>query len=269
MIIKSIKEMQDCNIEMLQSFDALCRKHGLSYSLAYGVILGYVRDKHLIPWDDDIDVFMFRDDYEKLRKIPKDQFDPDYELVTPYDLDYFFDFVPRYICKRYSAESADVFDQDHKPIVENIRMDIFILDNSFEDRRHKSQIRKLIFTYLQATRFRKHTLDRPLRIRLLKWFVGLTAMGKTLPKILDKYERISLECKEKTSLIYMSDGLPAVIEDHFPREWFEDPEEVMFYGIRTFVPHNLETLLELWFGNYKELPPEEDRVPKHFRLEMD
>ena len=65
----SLEEIHEALLGILVAFDEICRKHGLRYSLAYGTLLGAVRHKGFIPWDDDIDVIMPRPDYEKLHEI--------------------------------------------------------------------------------------------------------------------------------------------------------------------------------------------------------
>ena len=65
----SLQEIQQVTLGILLEFDKLCRQYHLRYSLAYGTLIGAVRHKGFIPWDDDIDVVMPRGDYEKLLKI--------------------------------------------------------------------------------------------------------------------------------------------------------------------------------------------------------
>lgn len=65
----SLREKQNALLDILIEFDRVCRMNGLRYSLAYGTLLGAVRHKGFIPWDDDVDVFMPRPDYEKLHEL--------------------------------------------------------------------------------------------------------------------------------------------------------------------------------------------------------
>ena len=65
----TIQEIQSKLLEILLYFQKFCQENGLGFVLAGGTCLGAVRHKGFIPWDDDVDVFMLRDDYEKLCRI--------------------------------------------------------------------------------------------------------------------------------------------------------------------------------------------------------
>lgn len=67
----TIKEEQEIQLSLLKYFDYICKNEHLNYYLAYGTLLGAVRESGFISWDDDIDLWMLRDDYEKLRKVCK------------------------------------------------------------------------------------------------------------------------------------------------------------------------------------------------------
>ena len=65
----TLDEIKKTELEILLSFDKVCRENGLKYSMCAGTLLGAVRHKGFIPWDDDIDVCMPRPDYEKLIRL--------------------------------------------------------------------------------------------------------------------------------------------------------------------------------------------------------
>ena len=68
-----LKELRDLQLDILQNVHDFCVAHGIHYSLAYGTLLGAIRHKGYIPWDDDIDIAMLRPDYEKFMREYKDE----------------------------------------------------------------------------------------------------------------------------------------------------------------------------------------------------
>lgn len=77
-----MKEVWAVELDLLAEFDRVCKKHGLKYIASGGTMLGAVRHKGFIPWDDDIDVMMLRDDYEKLLTIANREFESPYFFLT-------------------------------------------------------------------------------------------------------------------------------------------------------------------------------------------
>ena len=69
----SLEEQKNLLTDILVDFDRVCRKNDIKYSIAYGTLLGAVRHKGFIPWDDDVDVLVTREEYERLRKILNEQ----------------------------------------------------------------------------------------------------------------------------------------------------------------------------------------------------
>ena len=118
------KKVWSIGIDLLVKLDQICRKHNLQYSVAFGSLLGIIRHQGFIPWDDDIDVVMPREDYEKLRLL-KCEFEEPYFLQYPGDDGYLFSFAKlrnsntTSISKPFRYES---FNQGHF-------LDIFPLDN--------------------------------------------------------------------------------------------------------------------------------------------
>lgn len=78
----NLKKLQKVQLVILMEFDRICKEHNLNYQLFSGTLLGAVRHKAFVPWDDDIDVAMLRKDYNKFLKICKRKLDPQYFLQT-------------------------------------------------------------------------------------------------------------------------------------------------------------------------------------------
>ena len=82
----TLKEIQECGLEILKEVDKVCKKNNINYYLAYGTFLGAVRHKGFIPWDDDIDIYMLYDDIEKFKKCCEKEL-PEKFLVQDFDND--------------------------------------------------------------------------------------------------------------------------------------------------------------------------------------
>ena len=76
---QQLKKIQNLELNVLKKFDSLCNKYNIPYTLAGGTLIGAIRHKGFIPWDDDIDVYVLRNDFEKIRKnFPKELKNTDY-----------------------------------------------------------------------------------------------------------------------------------------------------------------------------------------------
>ena len=99
----TLDELKGIEFDILKHFDAFCKEHNIRYYLAYGTLLGAIRYKKFIPWDDDVDVLVPREDYERLLKIYKDNaqyklyaFEKDGKFNCPYAK--LCDLSPKRLC---------------------------------------------------------------------------------------------------------------------------------------------------------------------------
>ncbi len=103
-----LTKVQNVMKEILDEFVRICDENNLTYFLVYGTLLGAVRHKGFIPWDDDIDVAMPRADYNKLIEIYKSKNDPDYYLITnensPINTHYHYNTFIK-LCKKTERKS--------------------------------------------------------------------------------------------------------------------------------------------------------------------
>jgi lipopolysaccharide cholinephosphotransferase len=122
------KELWAVQLDLLNEFDRVCKKHNLKYILDFGTLLGAVRHKGFIPWDDDVDVSMLREDYEKLILIAPKEFKEPYFFQTP-ETDYSYDDC---VTKLRRSDTCFFTDHSQRPNVsynQGIFIDIFVLDN--------------------------------------------------------------------------------------------------------------------------------------------
>ena len=125
LVTAAVKKIWTIELDLLNQFDVVCRRHGLKYFLMTGSTIGAIRHNGIIPWDDDIDVGMLRIDYDRIMDF-RDEFQYPYFLQSPGDdSGYFYGFSKL----RNSNTSCIVKTFKHRKFNQGIGLDIFPLDN--------------------------------------------------------------------------------------------------------------------------------------------
>ena len=149
-VTKDIKEVWSIEIDLLMQLDEVCKKHNLKYYITDGTMLGTVRHKGFIPWDDDIDVTMFRDDYEKLLKVAETEFKYPYFLQTEYSDP---GCLRGHAQLRNSATTGILKTEEGKfKFNQGLFLDVFVMDNVIDDKKLYEQQKK------DAEKYRKRAV---------------------------------------------------------------------------------------------------------------
>ena len=270
-----LKEAQDASLEILLEIDRICRANGISYLMDSGTLLGTVRHKGFIPWDDDADIAMTRADFDRFYAVVRGGGEgeglPDtMELVMPdeyRDGEAFYDFTPRiiYLNSRRREETPEMDFYEGK--LNHLWVDIFILDNitdsSFGDKLTRIR-QKMLYGYAMGKRYqidydKYSSSDR-------KKVETLVKMGrkKSLKEIFRAQDELSRKYNgQKTKRLYYSNYQPDYLQDTLDREWSENTTELEFEGHMLMAPAGYDKVLRVIYGDYMQLPPEEERVPSH------
>ena len=123
----TLRRLQLIELDILKKFDAMCTKHGLEYFAVYGTVLGAVRHKGIIPWDDDIDIAMPRKDYERLAELVPKEFGDGYSLLNA-QIDPRYPFATSRIMKK--GTEFRMLSMKNLPCELGIFLDIFCVDNA-------------------------------------------------------------------------------------------------------------------------------------------
>ena len=123
-------EMKRCwaaTIGVLDEIDKICRRHGLQYFAEYGTLLGAVRHGGFIPWDDDFDISMKREDYMLFLKVARDELPNSYQLLSVYNNPEYDNFLSRVVNSSFISVEKDFLEANHNfPFA--VGVDIFPLD---------------------------------------------------------------------------------------------------------------------------------------------
>jgi lipopolysaccharide cholinephosphotransferase len=253
----TLRKLQLIQLEMLDVFAALCEKHNLAYFLDGGTCLGAVRHKGFIPWDDDIDIGMPRKDYEKLIRLCKKDQPSGYFLQEARTYKKYF-----LVFAKLRKDNTLKIDSDPHPYYpeehRGINIDIFPYDESSPN----EMVKKIQNFLLEKIRFILHFKRgyRTEKISFLHYLIKL-ALASVLPnKLLHTAARFLMTFKTgKSGLITAWDCTYSYQKQTFPVDVIFPLVKLKFEGKQYYVPGNWDAYLRNLYGDYMQLPPENER----------
>ena len=259
-------DIQKVSLDILKHVTQICEDQSIRYVLAYGTLLGAVRHKGYIPWDDDVDLMMPRPDYEKFIKY----------AIEHKDVFGHLEVMDMRILPNYPYMIARVSDCNYKIDVRNekdcgmgIFIDIYPLDgigNTYEEGlallKRTCKYPSLIFL---ATRKHYHFgTTKGWKKRLLKIpvFVYAHLMGKMFFVRKLNNQLLSLDYDD-SKYVGCAAWANYPYLDVYKKEWFYDCIKVPFEDGEFYAPRNYDEILKITYGDYMQLPSEKDRIYHH------
>ncbi len=265
---EELKKLQKINIEMAKYFVEFCKEHKLLCYLCGGGCIGTIRHKGMIPWDDDLDFFMPRKDYEKMWRLWKKD-----------------NKNSRYVLEKSDAEHVDhnlfvtIRDSETtlvKPyqkdlnITHGVALDIIPIDG-YPDNKFARKLQcfwALIYSlYCAQVIPEKHgklmSLGSKIALNLVPSKKTRYRIWRFAEKQMTKYP-IS-KCRGITELC----SGPGYMKNWYPKEAFEKSIFMPFEDCEMPIPVGYDAYLKIAFGDYMQMPPEEKRVGHHDALFMD
>lgn len=252
-ISSKMKKVWAVELEMLEKFIEVCEKNELCYFLDGGTLLGAVRHQGFIPWDDDIDVIMPRNDYERLCEIAEKEFEHPYFFQTTLTENRFF---RTHAQLRNSDTTGFISIDEKKEINRGIFMDIFVLDNIpdgfLKKRAFKNiiLIKKRILSYMYDREYHNLSLKGKVFYKFVHTFFKMYPFKKFFIKFnhtLGKYQNQNTTLAGDITLKWR----PNV---QWPIQWYDGYSYLSFEGLRVRVPLFYKEILSRQYGNYMKLP---------------
>jgi lipopolysaccharide cholinephosphotransferase len=254
------KKIWAVEIDLLLQFGKACKRNGLKYWLMFGGLLGAVRHGGFIPWDDDLDVVMLRDDYEKFLKL-KDEFSAPYFFQTPYT-DEHHGYC--HVQLRNSNTTAVPRQFMYSGMNLGIVLDILVLDKFENDQKARN-----LFKKINKLQFHNSTFMRINNPKLSPSDVERVAQYKLQNRNhIDDYERIrelsQYYSSSKSDLLCCTSGTSYGFDrDIFDAIDFSDSCTMNFEGFSVPVPIGWNRLLTIAYGDYMKLPDPSQRGVWH------
>ena len=266
---EQLKKMKALELEMLASFVEVCRRLSLRYYLVGGTLLGAVRHQGFIPWDDDIDVAMPRQDYEIFLREGQKHLPEHCFLQSLYtDPAYTMNFAKIRDCRTTFVEYA----VRKYPMNHGLFIDIFPLDGYPREKREQKtmDLQQKIFKYrtraaVEVPKAAQHSFPVELGLNAI---AALTCL---------RYPRLrgALEAREKIQSAAVNTDTWANYcgawgkKEIMPAAWYGRGAELTFEGLTVMGPEHWDKWLTQVYGDYMQLPPAEKRIGHHYAEVID
>lgn len=245
------EEIKQKQLAILDTFVEICKTHGLQYYLCGGSLLGAVRHKGFIPWDDDIDVFMPRLDFERIQQLA---------IEKPYEVHFYKNHKNNRPFLKIVDTSIEAAEKNNKS-KEDLWVDVFAIDSLFEN----NVLNNLHYKIVRFLRKGVYFGFRPrtgffgkITLPILKFFrISPADVNFLFSAIIDRICKI--RPYEKGRFV---GGINWGYGPHerMEREDLESAVPVEFEGKMYNAPVGYEKYLHNLYGDYMQLPPEEKRV---------
>ncbi len=255
-------------LEILKYFKSFCESHGLTFYVCGGCCIGAIRHGGFIPWDDDIDVFMKREDYEKLPVLWNKYADIKHYAYCRTTEVHNYHNIGASIRDNYTT-----FINEHSvndDINHGLQIDILPLDVCPDSKiaRFEQIVFAMIYSLYNAQRLPDNQGDF-LRI-MSKIMLSLVPSKKIRYLIWSFAQRRMIRWTGKnTKYITEICSGSRYMFNQYPKEYFAEPVEKDFEDIKVPLPTNYDGYLQMAFGEYMKMPPKEKQVAKHNTVLVD
>ena len=255
-------------LEIALEIKRICEKHNIKYFLIGGSLLGAVRHQGFIPWDDDMDIGLLRDDYERFIQVCAEELSDRFFLVTTDEAKYGLPFAKIMLKNTLLMErGAPVLDCGNC-----IYVDVFPIDRFPEKKLQRDIFSRLIYIFKYILLYKcgypaVTSINKNMKQFIASVYgrlVSKKSIVYTLNYLLTFYDR------QASEYFYNSGSAYAYGKEIFPAYSLEgDMAYLQFCGHSFPCPNNYEKILELLYGDYMQLPPEDKRYNRHGVVEID
>lgn len=246
-----MKQVWHIELDILEKVHNICKINDITYSLAGGSLLGAIRHKGYIPWDDDIDIVMPRKDYEKFLEIAQKEFQYPY-FVQYYKTENHYQRGHAQI--RNSNTTAIIQGDEYNNFNKGIFIDIFPIDNIPDDNcKREKFLKKILRLKKRLKTFYNINSNSKLKYYIKKIIRKTKYIFIDYNKEIEKFENLlktfnNIETKECGAIGFRPD------EFKYETQWFKDIIEVPFENIEVKIISNYDEALKRQYNDYMKIP---------------
>lgn len=256
-----MKDIQKVEFELFKVFKEICEKLNLNYFLVCGSAIGAMRHGGFIPWDDDMDVGMYREDYNKFMELAPTLL-PEGIFLQNYTTDPNYPLV--YAKLRNSGTTAVESYYKYIDMNHGLYIDIFPLDGYPANEKEQRRLAKLERRYKVLSRCGLNFTEKlSVKNKFALFVRRLFGYHNRTAKTLAKYEAIiSSYPVEKSDFVY-NHGTPYGKHDCMPSEYYGKGTTILYEGVKVRIPEKCDEYLTALYGDWRTPPPVEEQIGKH------
>ena len=267
LVSKEIKKVWAIELDLFQTLYGVCQRHGIKLFGGFGTLLGAIRHRGFIPWDDDLDVWMLREDYNKFLSIASYEFDDPYFLqTTENDKDYFNPFA-----RLRNSRTTGILVSKNNKCNNGIYLDIIPLDN-INSNYYIQKIKNLwIYSLNVIANAYVYNVNPSICTRLAHYILHLPFVPYNPLKVYRCINKLAeRKNKEKSEIGVVVYWPYSFDRNHFFSKEFDETVMMPFENIQMPVPKGYANILTILYGDYMKFPPIENRgIWHHFVFEPD
>lgn len=267
---ETTKSFKSVLIDTFKAFDEFCKENDIRYFAAYGTLIGTVRHQGLIPWDDDIDVWMLPNDYEKFCSC-RDAVKGHYAIMDSREKNYWLLSLVKFV-----DTNTTIWESEHFPCITGVYIDVFKLDEC--DPQAALSLREEYdkVSYSLTYAMMKHSCHEIFSLlinghskKAFKYIIDSLYYRPFYKKFRRAYESCRMKIEESTGDYLVSyDGLYRE-KEIFKKEWFSSTIRMTFEELEINAPVGYHEILSQLYGNYMQLPPIDKQVSHHYFYYLD
>lgn len=254
----TVKECQQVELSIMKELHRYCGKHQITYAMAYGTLLGAVRHKGFIPWDNDMDIVMPRPDYERFIRLVQESPIADHLYLLHHSIDPHYHYQCARVCdSRTEVAPAYIREQPGKM---GLWVDIFPIDGVWDTSIRHLPSRAILRMYKVLQRADIYALPDghgwKNHVKNLLQLLFPNKQNHFQKKVDQLGMRWSFDSSDRVGNITEFD----FFGESFPKDDLTEPVLLPFEDAEFYAPRNWDAWLATYYGDYMKLPPEEKRM---------
>lgn len=260
----ALQDVQAVSLDIMKHLHAFCEEHHIKYSLGYGSLIGSVRHKGFIPWDDDLDVVMMREDFDRFCEVFKDT--PEYKLFS-FNRGNTYSAVAR-LCdmkRTYVKPRFPLFTEKTGLWVDIFPFDTVEKEKAEFDKRKAAITKASEDTFFCRWQMREYPLKEIRRVRTFwNWIKHVRGARKRIWKLIESQIKLCTSIEPQDSPMMNASIFPTYIDrDYCPKNVFDEVVDAPFEDVSFKIMKGYDEWLTIIYGDYMTPPPPEKQTRGH------